>query len=77
MAKSLTYGQGPYMPLLFLVWDQAVSWSETKQILQVEVETFLVWDQANSWSRTKQFLQVHSWSVNQVDLGQVDQADDV
>ena len=59
------------MPLGFLVWDQPISWSETNQILQVEVETFLVWDQAGSWFGTKQFMQVHSWSVNQVDLGQL------
>ena len=48
----------------------------SKKILQIEVETSLVWDHANSWSGTKQFLQVHSWSTNQVDLGQVDQDDD-
>ena len=41
----------------------------SKQILQVETET--------SRSGTKQFLQEHSWSVNQVNLGQVDQDDDL
>ena len=39
----------------------------SKQILQVETKT--------SWSGTKQFLQEHPWSVNQVNLGQVDQDD--
>ena len=49
----------------------------SKQIIQVETKTFLVWDEVDSRSGTKQFLQVHSWSVNHVDLGQVDQDDDV
>ena len=41
--------------------------TRSKQILQDEIETY--------WSGTKQFLQEHPWSVNQVNLGQVDQDD--
>ena len=41
----------------------------SKQILQVEAETSLVWDQAIPVGTP--------WSVNQVNLGQVDQDIDV
>ena len=70
MAKSLTYGQGPYMSLGYSgLGPNCFLNTMSKHILQVETEI--------SWSGTKQFLQERSWSVNQVDLGQVDQDDDV
>ena len=71
MAKSLTYGQGPYISLGYSgLGSNSFLDTMSKKIMQVETKT--------SWSGTKQILgmgpkqslQEHSWLVNQVNLDQ-------